>query len=136
MANDADLSGPYARDTHRGGFGDDYARDTGWSGGARHDDYVRDGDYRGRGPRNYVRSDERIREDVCEALTEDRQVDARDVEVKVEQQVVTLTGRVRTRAQKRRAEDVALACNGVHDVMNALRVSAADDEVEIGKASE
>ena len=26
--NDADLGGDYARDTHRGGFGDDYARDS------------------------------------------------------------------------------------------------------------
>ena len=25
---DADLGGDYARDTHRGGFGDDYARDS------------------------------------------------------------------------------------------------------------
>jgi osmotically-inducible protein OsmY len=136
MADDANLGGPYARDTHRGGFGDDYARDTGWSGGARHDDYVRDRGYRGRGPRNYRRSDERLREQVCEALTDDPRVDAREIDVKVENEVVTLTGRVRDRAQKRRAEDVALACTGVHDVMNALRVSAADDEVEIGKASE
>lgn len=37
-----DLDGDYARDTHRGGFGDDYARDGGWSGGGRADDHVRE----------------------------------------------------------------------------------------------
>ena len=34
--------GPHARDAHREGLGDDYARDGGWSGGGRHDDYVRE----------------------------------------------------------------------------------------------
>jgi osmotically-inducible protein OsmY len=130
------FSGPYARDTHREGLGDDYARDGGWSGGGRHDDYVRDESRRGLGPRSYRRSDERIREEVCEALTDDPRVDAREVEVKVEDEVVTLRGCVPTRAEKRRAEDVALRCRGVHDVLNALRVAACDDEVEIGKASE
>ena len=37
-----DLGGDHARDTHRGGFGDDYARDGGWSGGGRADDVVRE----------------------------------------------------------------------------------------------
>jgi hypothetical protein len=36
-----EFSGDYARDTHRG-YGDDYARDGGWSGGGRADDYVRE----------------------------------------------------------------------------------------------
>src|ERR1043166_1748758 len=122
------FSGPYARDTHRQGLGDDYARDGGWSGGGRHDDYVRDDSRRGIGPRSYRRSDERIREEVCEALTDDPRVDAREVDVKVENEVVTLSGCVPTRAEKRRAEDVALHCRGVHDVLNALRVAACDDE--------
>jgi hypothetical protein len=36
------LSGPYARDDHREGFGDDYARDGGWSGAGRAKDVVHD----------------------------------------------------------------------------------------------
>ena len=37
-----DLSGDHARDTHRGDIADDnYAREGGWSGGGRADDYVR-----------------------------------------------------------------------------------------------
>src|SRR6266568_7060513 len=106
--------GPYARDAHREGLGDDYARDAGWSGGGRHDDYVRD--RRGLGPRNYRRSDEQIRAGVCEALTDDPAVDAREIEVRVADEVVTLSGCVPSCAEKRRAEDVALRCRGVHDV--------------------
>ena len=34
--------GPHARDAHREGLGDDYARDGEWSGAGRHDDYVRE----------------------------------------------------------------------------------------------
>ena len=37
---DADLGGDYARDTHRGGYGDDYARESNIEGsGARGDAY-------------------------------------------------------------------------------------------------
>jgi osmotically-inducible protein OsmY len=119
-------------------FSGPYARDAGWSGGGRRDDYIREPgpDRRGLGPRNYRRSDDRIRADVCEALTDDPRVDAREIEVAVDDEVVTLTGCVRSRAEKRRAEDVALHCRGVHDVLNALRVAACDDEITIGKASE
>ncbi len=41
MANH-DLSGPYARDDHEEGLGDEYARDGGWSGAGRADNYTRD----------------------------------------------------------------------------------------------
>src|SRR5215218_5862745 len=81
-----ELGGYYARDTHRG-FGDDYARDRGWSGGGGRDDYARDErgrtGFRGRGPKNWRRPDERIREVVNELLTEHDGVDATDVEVTV-----------------------------------------------------
>jgi len=56
--------------------------------------------------------------------------------VKVESGIVTLTGRVGSRREKRRAEDVAGSVRGVIDVMNALRISPMDREVAIGKASE
>lgn len=39
-----ELGGDYARDTHREGFGDDYARDGGFSGGGGHEDFTRDPD--------------------------------------------------------------------------------------------
>jgi osmotically-inducible protein OsmY len=69
-----------------------------------------------------VRSDERIREQVCEALTDHDGIDARDVEVNVQGGEVTLSGSVPERAMKRYAEMAAENCRGVKDVHNQLRV--------------
>jgi len=79
--------------------------------------------YRGRGPKNYQRSDERIREDVCERLERDDLVDASDLEVNVAGGVVTMSGTVQDRDMKRRAEDLAESCGGVRDVQNQIRVA-------------
>lgn len=79
--------------------------------------------YRGRGPKNYQRSDERIREEVCERLTMDHDVDASDIEVSVNGGVVTLEGSVNERHAKRIAEDIADGVRGVTDVQNNLRVN-------------
>jgi osmotically-inducible protein OsmY len=79
--------------------------------------------YRGRGPKNYQRSDERIREDVCERLERDDRVDASDLEVTVAGGVVTMAGTVQDREMKRRAEDLAESCGGVRDVQNQIRVA-------------
>jgi osmotically-inducible protein OsmY len=76
----------------------------------------------GMGPKGYTRGDERIREDVCERLTEDDDVDASNLEVRVQNGEVTLTGTVEDRWQKRRAEDVADSVRGVKDVRNELRL--------------
>jgi osmotically-inducible protein OsmY len=78
--------------------------------------------HRGRGPRGYRRSDERIKEDVNDRLSDDYYLDASDVEVMVENTEVTLTGTVRSRNDKRRAEDLAESVSGVTNVENRLRV--------------
>ncbi|HEX3235859.1 MAG TPA: BON domain-containing protein [Gemmatimonadales bacterium] len=80
------------------------------------------GSHVGRGPKGYKRSDERIREDVNEELTRSPDVDASDVEVRVENSEVTLTGMVEDRHAKRLAEDLAERVSGVIDVHNQLRV--------------
>lgn len=80
--------------------------------------------HRGRGPRGYRRSDERIREDVCDCLTDDAQIDASNLEVNVKDCEVTLSGSVNSREDKRRAEDLAENISGVKDVRNNLRISA------------
>jgi osmotically-inducible protein OsmY len=85
-------------------------------------DEMRSGLYLGRGPRGYKRSDERIREDVNHRLTEEYYLNASDIEVGVNNCVVTLTGRMDTRHDKRRAEDLAESVSGVTDVTNHLRV--------------
>ncbi|HEY6401489.1 MAG TPA: BON domain-containing protein [Blastocatellia bacterium] len=84
---------------------------------------MRRGTYAGRGPRGYQRSDERIREDINDRLTDDAYVDATDIEVSVNNSLVTLTGRVDSREEKRRAEDIADSVSGVTDVSNQLRVA-------------
>ena len=81
------------------------------------------GQHRGRGPRGYQRSDERIREDVCERLTDDPDIDASNLEVTVKGGEVTLSGTVNSREDKRRAEECAEDISGVKDVHNSLRVS-------------
>ncbi|HEX2638165.1 MAG TPA: BON domain-containing protein [Gemmatimonadales bacterium] len=80
------------------------------------------GQFAGRGPKGYKRSDDRIREDVNEALTRNPDIDASDIEVKVESGEVTLTGTVDSRQTKRLAEDLAEDCSGVHEVHNQLRI--------------
>jgi len=77
----------------------------------------------GRGPKGYRRSDERIRDDVSERLTEHDELDASDIEVKVQDGEVTLTGTVDDKGAKRLAGDLAEQASGVHDVMNQLKVS-------------
>jgi hypothetical protein len=81
------------------------------------------GPFSGRGPRGYQRTDDRVREDVCERLTHDPWIDASDVEVTVRAGEVTLSGSVRDRADKRHAEDIAERAFGVREVHNNLRVT-------------
>jgi len=79
-------------------------------------------EHRGRGPKGYRRSDERIKEDVNDRLSDDYYLDASDVEVTVTNTEVTLTGTVNNRNDKRRAEDLAESVSGVSNVENRLRV--------------
>ena len=79
----------------------------------------------GRGPKGYQRSDDRILEDVCDRLTYS-DVDASEIEVRVQNGEVTLSGSVNDRGDKRRAEDVAEDVSGVRDVHNNIRVHRGD----------
>lgn len=81
--------------------------------------------HRGRGPKGYRRSDARIEEDVNDRLTEDRELDASEIQVHVSQGEVTLTGNVGSRQDRRRAEDLADSVAGVTYVLNNLRVRQA-----------
>ncbi len=81
------------------------------------------GSHVGKGPKGYSRSDERIREDVCEALSRHGEIDASEIEVEVENGEVTLTGSVNDRRIKRLAEECVEELSGVRDVTNSIRVS-------------
>lgn len=78
--------------------------------------------FTGKGPRGYRKSDQRLHEDVSDALTRDPSVDASEIDVKVESGEVTLTGTVQDRNQKRMAEMCAERVEGVNDVHNHIRV--------------
>ncbi|HEU4732342.1 MAG TPA: BON domain-containing protein [Kofleriaceae bacterium] len=80
------------------------------------------GPHRGKGPAGYQRSDDRLRELICESLTDDDQIDASQIEVTVKNGDVTLSGTVDDRRAKREAEDCTCSVAGVRDVQNLLRV--------------
>jgi len=84
---------------------------------------MKPGPYIGWGPAGYQRSDERIREDICERLTLHGQIDARRIEVDVKKGEVTLRGLVDNRSAKRMAEETAESVSGVRDVQNQIRVN-------------
>ncbi|MBI0325605.1 BON domain-containing protein [Burkholderia plantarii] len=83
-----------------------------------------------RGPKGYTRSDERIREDVCERLAYAIDIDVSDVSVTVTDACVRLDGTVPERWMKHEIEDLADSCVWVRDVDNRVRVArvASGDE--------
>ena len=103
-----------ARDQFASWFGDDDAqRRHEWDARASH---------RGRGPRGYRRSDQRISDDVHDRLTDDPWLDASAIVVAVKDGEVTLTGMVADRNAKHHAERIIEDVSGVDHVQNNLRI--------------
>ena len=71
--------------------------------------------HRGKGPKGYTRSDDRIREDVNDRLSDDDMLDASDITVTVSGGEVTLEGRVGPRQGKRAGGGGAAARPGGED---------------------
>ena len=92
--------------------------------------------YRGKGPKNYSRSDERIREDLNEKLTESDEIDASGISVEVNNGIATLTGVVEQRWMKHRAEDLAESCSGVRDVTNQITVKSQSSSQSMTSGSQ
>jgi osmotically-inducible protein OsmY len=75
------------------------------------------------GPKGYQRSDERIREDICDRLMRAaNHIDSSEVTVEVAQGKVLLEGTVPARRMKHAIEDLADGCLGVKDIENRIRV--------------
>lgn len=108
-----------------GAFGGGYGGGGRWQRGDDRDAGAegrgRRGRYAGVGPKNYQRSDERIREDVNDSLTS-ADLDASEIDVEASQGIVTLKGSVESRTDKRHAEDIADRVPGVKDVHNELAI--------------
>jgi osmotically-inducible protein OsmY len=139
-------SSPYheERGAHRGGQWEPERDDRGRFTGSYAGEYGESGDQRGRsaessrqesgrsqrrgphagkGPKGFQRSEQRILEDVNEALSQHGDLDASDIEVKWESGgVVVLLGTVESRQAKRAAEECVEDLPGVKDVRNELRV--------------
>ena len=90
----------------------------------------RDRGHSGRGPKGYVRTDERIRDYICDDLMDDPWLDASAIEVAVKDGEATLSGTVDSDDARRLARrSVAEHAGGVKHVQNNLRVvdkSASD----------
>jgi len=104
-----------------------YRRQFGGFGSSR---YETRGRYAGRGPKGYQRSDERLKEEVCDRLTADPDIDASEIEVSVENGEVTLGGTIADRHMKRDTEDCVEAIPGVHQVHNRIRIEARPETDE------
>ncbi len=100
-------------------FGDDGAE-------KRREDDKRFGPHKGKGPKGYTRSDERIKDDVNDRLSDDSFIDASEIDVTVESCEVVLTGTVDSKEEKRRAEDIAERVSGVKNIENRLKVRNRD----------
>ena len=112
-------AGPIEPEAGEGGLGFQVARES------------RRGPFTGRGPKGYVRSDERIREDVNGLLEEHGDLDASDISVEVSNGEVTLEGAVDAKPSRRLAEDLAHSVRGVRDVHNRLSIAARESDADV-----
>lgn len=121
------MGGQFQSGGFGGGFGGGYAPGNQGSypgqGGQQGGQMQREsGPHRGKGPKGYTRSDDRIREEVSDRLSDNDMIDASDISVEVSGGEVTLEGYVSSRSARRAAEDCCESCSGVSHVQNNLRV--------------
>ncbi|MDB4967981.1 MAG: signaling domain protein osmotic stress response related protein [Myxococcales bacterium] len=88
----------------------------------------------GRPPKGFVRSDERLKEEISEIIMRTGWIDAGDVVIEVRDGEVTLTGTVDDRQQKRALEDLSVEVLGVKDVHNQVRVQPTSMEGRGGQS--
>jgi len=81
-------------------------------------------DHSGKGPVNYRRSDERVQDDCSDALYRCIELDASDIDVSVKDGVITLSGEVESRLDKKIAEMTVERIPGVVDVDNRLIIQS------------
>ncbi|MGN6195925.1 MAG: BON domain-containing protein [Ginsengibacter sp.] len=90
--------------------------------GHRKRNYSYEGPHRGKGPKNYMRPPERIKDDAADRLMEDSLVDASNIDIDVKDNDLILSGTVNSRFEKHRAEALVENVSGVKEVQNNLRV--------------
>lgn len=73
----------------------------------------------GKGPKGHDRR-ERLIEEASEILFSDSEVDASEIKVEVQGDILVLNGEVKTRKEKKRAEALLEGIRGIRDVHNHL----------------
>ena len=90
----------------------------------------------GKGPKGYKRSDDRIKEEVCDLIMRHDEIDGSDIEVEVSGGEVTLTGSVSDRSTKHMVENLIEKTLGVGDVHNQLRVKRGEQSEDADKGAD
>lgn len=115
------------------GFQSDFGSSQRSRSGFGREGYGESGMHRGKGPKGYTRSDDRLKEVICEKLTDDPMIDASEISIEVTGQIVKLTGTVDDRSTKYEVEELVERCGGVKDIDNQLRVrSGSSQSSQIG----
>ncbi len=81
--------------------------------------------FKGKGPRNYKPSDDRLLERVSDLFYEHPHLDASGIEISIQNGELLLTGYVADRYEKRLAEDLAEEVSGITNIENRLKVYRA-----------
>jgi hypothetical protein len=119
-----DRESPQDRRPQGGGAGPEYGRgadDRSWIDRCA-DDECLGRRHRGRGPKDWSRDDQRLYEEICERLLQDRLIDARGITVEVEDGVVVLRGEARAAADPLLVQRLVLDTAGVKGLEIDLRV--------------
>jgi hypothetical protein len=88
-----------------------------------------------RGPKGWKRTDDRLKDDICERLYNTQHIDSSEVTVEVKDGKVTLEGSVPQRGMKHALEDLIDACPGVTDIDNRVRVSQGGSQSQTGQGA-
>jgi hypothetical protein len=89
----------------------------------------------GRGPKGYKRSDERIKEDICEQLWRSESIDSSEVTIAVKEGEVILSGTVPERWMRHEIENIADDSMGVQNIDNNIRIQRQTEETSTEAAS-
>lgn len=102
------------------GYRDNYNRlGVADAGNGRHNPQV---NHKGKGPKSYRRTDDRILEDINERMCDNPYLDASDIEVSVSNGDVVISGVVENRGAKKLAADIGEGVSGVNNVENRIKV--------------
>lgn len=131
-------SGEWASRENAGSLGEAYNRSSGQAYDQVYGRQASDS-YRGKGPKDYKRSDDRLKEIACELLMDAPHIDATDITVEAKNGEITLKGTVLDRRAKHAAEDLLESRAGVSEIHNQLRIQSRSEssrpEWESGRQS-